>query len=511
MKRLWILFLIMTWTVTTGAQNVRFFISSDQITTAEALVLSVEVQGIRQLASPQFPRIAGFRQVGTSTNQSYINGAAKITFSASYYPNQAGTYEIAPFKYNAGGKDYTSERFKVKVVRTDKQQAQTQQKRQDDLFQRLFGSPFDDFFKDPFSNNPATQPKKEDFKETNADYFLSINLDRDTAYVGEQVFGEVALYINVFDRNKIQIEGEAVRDFNNRMKIPEFWQEVFDLSQIPAETVNINGKMYIKYTFYRSILFPLNVGEIKFKDIYIDGRKLYVATTGSPFDAFFPSNQKFEPLKIKAKDRSLFVKPLPPSELPNASMVGKFKMEAQLSDTVINTGEILELKVRVKGNGNMAMMQEPSAKIPTEFETDPPSSEFNTYKTDNSQYGEKDFTWSMVPTKHGNYDLGPVKMYFFNPTKKSYDSLVVDGIRVRVEGDDLDNIVLKSSGIDMFYSNGIDNSSDQMASNKFSGKWGVVLLLLTVVGSAVYGGMKFARSRVKSDAEKDQDDAQFWG
>lgn len=492
-----------------AGQEVRFYVNSEEITTDDVLVVNVEVKGGKQMSSPRFPRVAGFRQVGTSNSQSFGSFGSKATFSATYVPQKTGTFSVPAFRYSVEGHYFQSPAFSIKVTEgTGKKKQQ-----QSDPFGNFFNSPFDDLFKDPrdrYKDQQRRQLKEEDFKDVGGDYFLTLNLNTDTCYVGEQVFAEIAMYVNVKDEGKIQVESAAIQELQQRIKNQGFWEEQIQLNQTPIERVRINGEVYTKYTFYRSLLFPVKTGIIEFNDIFLDAKKLLVASSGSPFDAFFGRNTKYDPIKINAQKKSLLVKELPETDLPPTNSVGRFKMTAEVSDSVVNTGDILELKVKVKGNGNIAAMQEPILQINPAFEVDPPVSDFNVYKTEQAQYGEKTFTWSLVPTKHGNFDLGPINFYYFNPSEEVYDSLTIPGISVRIEGEDLENIVSKSSGLDMFYKNGIEDAVTEIKSKPFKGRLAIIGLLLLVLGSAAYGTVKYARSARPREEEEESGD-EFWG
>ncbi|HHG84680.1 MAG TPA: hypothetical protein ENJ82_08015, partial [Bacteroidetes bacterium] len=225
---------------------------------------------------------------------------------------------------------------------------------------------------------------------------------------------------------------------------------------------------------------------IEFKDIYLEGKKIMVATNASPFDMFFGQNTKFEMIRIPANKRTLYVKQLPATTLPRANMVGKFKMTAELNSRQVNTGDNLELKVNIKGNGNIAMMAEPVTGIPETFEYEAPNSEYSSRTTDNSFYGDKTFTYSLVPTRSGKYDLGPLKFFYLNPKSGTYDSLVVANIPVQVTGDDLDNLVLKKSGLDRFYETALSNSGEKLRGHGQSGVWAFLGILLLLGGAVVF-------------------------
>ncbi len=450
-----------------SGQNVRMFTNANNITTDDNLVLTVELNNANgRVARPNFPEIDGFLRTGTSTQQSMSPSGYLVSFSQTYLPQKVGTFTIPKFSYSLNGAASSYGPAQIKVTKgTGKRRSNNASR---DPFGDFFKDPFDDFFRDPYG--PSTNPKDLEFKETNADYFLSFNLNKNKCFVGEQLIGEVILYINQRDAGKINVDGLAISEMQQRIKNSGFWQEIYDFKQVPMKAVNIDGKRYFAYTLYRTYLFPLSAGKIDFDDLYLDAKKLYVATNASIRQRITGQNTKFEPIRIRAPKKSLLVRPLPPTNLPNANMVGQFKMDGNITSQVVNTGDVLELNLKVQGNGNMAMAPEVTLDFPKEFDTDQPSTNLKTSASEKRYFGEKDYTYYLVPTRHGDYDLGPVKFYYLNPETETYDSLVIDKIPVKVNGEDLENLVLKQSGNDEFYKDAISQAQNNLIKDQ-KGSW----------------------------------------
>lgn len=460
------------------AQNVRFYINGTELSTDDAIVVNVEVGGLKggSIRTPNFPDAKGLQRAGTSNSQSWVNGVGAVTFSQTYVTGNPGTYKIPSFAYSLGGNTVNSPEYTIKVKKGSG-------KKQQQGGGNPFANPFDNFFRDPFSARPKEELK---FQETKADYFLAINLDKDSCYVGEQVFGAVVLYINERDYGKIAVDGADVVDMQQKIKNTGFWQEIIEFDQIPMQRVQLNGKSYIAYTLYKTVLFPVRAGKIEFKDIDLSAKKLYVATNASPLDAFMGNNTKYEPIRIAAQQRRLMVKPLPPTPLPDVSMVGKFKIEAALTQNQANTGDNVELRVKVSGNGNMAMMNPPTVNFPPSFRQDGNSSDYNTKLSENGYYGEKLFKFFVVPTKPGAHNLGPVKFYFFDPRQRAFDSLTVADIPIQVTGEDLTNKLLKNSGMDGFYERSIAAAGRGLDSDGDTPKWLWAMGFLALLGTSIW-------------------------
>lgn len=482
-----------------AAQNVQITVNSEDISTDEVLSLTVEISDYRgRVASPAFPNIPGFARMGPSTSHRSVNGRRSVGFSYNYRPVETGTFTIPKVSYDLNGKRYSFGPKRVKVKKGSGRQKQTQRQ---DPFADMFRDPFEDFFRDPFGSG---QQQDLQFQETNADYFLSFDLNRDTAYLGEQIIGEVRLFINKRDARKIAVDGLAIVEMQQRIKNSGFWQEVFEFKTIPVEPATVNGKNYLVYTLYRTYLFPLKTGTIEFDDLYLDAKKLYVASNASLRQRFLGQSEKFEPIKIRAPRRRLEVVPLPPTSLPSANMVGQFTMEGGINAKQVNTGEVLELDLNIQGTGNMAMLEDPIVTFPKTFESDLPDTRLSTQATERSYSGKKEFKYTLVPTRNGKFDLGPVRFYYFDPKKDAYDSLVVKNIPVRITGEDLENIKLKQSKKDDFYETVFSDADDGLQRDQRMPWYAFAGPMLLVVGAAVFAIMR--RSQKTETREEIEDD-----
>lgn len=501
---------VLTWLALHPAvglsQQIQIGPNAREITTDDQFVITVNISGLSggQIPQPRFPAIKGMQMGGTSTSQNWINGAVSVSFSNTYLVPEPGKYAIPAVSYSFKGGSAEMPAFTLNVKKgTGKRQQQSQG--------GFFGGrdPFGDFFNDPFFGGRGQQTKPEDlkFQSLSADYFMSVNLDKESCYIGEQVHGNVVLYINENDARKIKVDGQAIAEMQQRIKNSGFWQEIIELKEIAGERQRINGKNYIAYTLYKTVLFPIKTGDIEFKDITLDGMKLAVATNADPISRFMGRDMKFEAIKIKAADRRLVVKPLPPTKLPEATMVGKFKLEAGLNRDTINTGENLELEVKIGGNGNMAMMADVAPSFPESFEVYEPTTTYNSRVQGNGLVGDKTWKWSMLPTRRGEYDLGPLRFYFFDAEAGRYDSLVVPELRVRVTGDDIENQRIGKSGTDDFYKDALKLSNNNLsASTDYNG----LALGLGMLGVFAVLGVAIVRNRRQRRKPVARENEDFW-
>ena len=478
------------------AQEIKAYVNKESLTTDEVLELSVELSGINgRVSTPAFPQIKGFRAMGISTQQRYNSfSGASFIFSRTYQPTRAGTFTIPSFSYSAGGVGYKTPTFKIKVSKGTGKPKQNRGRR-DPLADFFDSDPFaDDFFKDPFGS------RKRDlkFQETNADYFLSLNLNKEECYLGEQLLCEVTLYINYADQRKIGVNTQEIQEMAQRIKNTQFWEEQLDLREIKPKLTTVNNKRYVTYTLYRTVLFPIASGDIKMSKVYLEAQKALVATNASIMDRFSGSDVKYKPIKVYAPDKTIKVNPLPTTSLPNASSVGKFDIDASINKQTPATGEDVEIKVTIKGNGNIAMLPSPEMQIPESIRSYDPATDYKINKSSHSVSGEKTFTFNIIPTKGGSYTIGPAKFYYFKPESSEYDSLVTQPFEITVTGEDLDNLVLKNSGLDSFYQVAMEDAGTHVPS-RFPYKPVSVLSIILLLSALIIYSRFRAKRMLKAE------------
>lgn len=490
------------------SQKVDFSISSQNITTDDVLSLTVTVTGGSRMQSPAFPEIPGFRYVGSSQRQTMGGGASSSSFSANYMPTQTGSVNIPSFKAKVDNQEFTSPGWQVKVGKgTGKKTTPNQGGMMggapdiNKMFQDLFGA-----------------PSNLEFQEVKADYFLSVDVNKTKAYPGEQLLGEVVLYINESDylQRKLNYGLGEIQMLASRVKNKGFWQEMLPSYSVTGKRTVVNGKPYVAISLYRTFLYPLEPGTISFDNVYLDARKLMVAKGGAR-DLFGRPITEYEPVKVYAQKKEVVVQPLPPTQLRHAGIAGVFAMTGSLSEDSLQTGDVAELKLTLQGIGNVAMLQEPEISFPKGIEVYDPVSDYETKFSDTDVKGTKTFTWTLTPGSPGEYEIGPVKMYYFHAQKQVYDSLVVPVMHLHAEGEDLVNARLKAKSEDAFYKTAFAAADSGI--RKDGGNWpkmivwcGIVILA-AAAGYRVYLGTQ-RRKKTKGpnfvEAETSLPDRSFW-
>jgi len=146
--------------------------------------------------------------------------------------------------------------------------------------------------------------------------------------------------------------------------------------------------------------------------------------TGFGGASFFFTQPGSQEVEVSSEPMPVTVQGLPggaPAGFKGA--VGQFSMESKMVPEQVNEGEPVTWTLTLRGTGNWPMGVElPSRTVPNQIRTIQPKlrRDFN---------GTEVFTGAivedlvMIPTQSGEFDLPPVKFVYFDPKKKSYESI----------------------------------------------------------------------------------------
>lgn len=395
------------------AQNVQFEASApNMVEVGEQFRLTYSLNSKPSNFNP--PTIAGFEVIaGPSTSSStsieIINGKVTQQQSVSYtYILEAtavGKYNIPPAEAMVGKVTYQSNPVSIEVIKASSGSARQ-------------------------ANQPQpTQPQQIAAGEENLpddDLFVTIELNRKTAYMGEPVEAAIKIYTRV---NILGIEDAKFPTFDG------FWsQELESSSNVQFERANVNGKIYNVGIIRRYLLFPQKNEKLK-----IDPFELVVVYQGnaarprSIFDEFFGGGFENYRKRLVSKPVSVVVKSLPqgaPSSFYGG--VGNFKINVGVDKNKLKTNEAVTLKLVVTGTGNLKLMGTPKVEFPSTFEVFEPKVSDNINPSQQNASGSKTFEYVAIPRASGSYEIGPVDFTYFDPSAEKYVSVQSKTVNLEV-------------------------------------------------------------------------------
>lgn len=340
-----------------------------------------------------------------------INGKRTQSFEMTYaYVLQArkeGVFTLPTASVVIAGETYTSQPVSIKVVQSQRK-ASTQG--------QTTGQ-----------SSAASRQTSDVLSED--DLFLKVELSRRKVVLGEPVIVTLKLY------TRRQISGfEDVRfpTFNG------FWSNEFDSpSNVSFVREEKDGVIYDAALLRKYMVIPQQTGSLT-----IDPAELVclvpVRTQNrrghSLFDEFFDSGYQTVRKRLSTQPVTLTVEALPQPE-PEAfgGGVGRFQLEASLSESKVKAHEAVNLIITVKGAGNINLMDAPQYRLHPDFEV------YDVKRTENiavgtaGPAGSRTFEVPFIPRSAGTYTIEPVRMSYYDVQRKQYVTLESAPLVLEVE------------------------------------------------------------------------------
>lgn len=255
--------------------------------------------------------------------------------------------------------------------------------------------------------DPVGEPLAE-VPAGDTDLFMRMSLDKSEAYVGEQVMLTIHLYSRV-DLSTVdsvtmpKLDGFLSQDF----KTP---------SNLMSEQRIVGGVPYREYLLRQRAIFPLKAGAVTIEAPEAD------ITTGLLFAG--------RRVHKKGNDVKLTVRPLPPG--PATSIVGRWRLSREVSQTEVTLGEPVQVKLLLEGRGNLASVTLPPLGAPGSFKVFDPETQDKPNNTRSHVGGTRVVEYTLVPQQTGTFTLPALTVPYFDPEARKYEEMRVDAIELTV-------------------------------------------------------------------------------
>ncbi len=392
-----------------GDIEVKASIGADKIGMDDVLLYTVTFKGINNPGKPDLNNLEAFKvaQSSRSTEFRFINGIASYYTNFVYYltPLKTGTFTLPPVTYQYQGREFKTRAFTVQIVMGSVAPHQQQQKQPPQ--RRRFPSIFDDddVFSSPFKRS---QPEEIDIR------VLAVPSKRKVFY-GEQI----TLRLMLYTRNRIR----QVNMLSNQ-SIPGFWQEWFPLSRsIDGETKTIRGKVYQVYEVRKVALFPSKAGTLT-----IPSLKFELGLAADSF-SIFSNNRRVV--------RDTAATTIEVEELPREAVglsVGRFRLDVRSTKKEVDINDILTLKIKLSGSGNIKTLTPPEFKDSDYFKVYPAKISRDVSLRDGGVSG---FVEAEVPVafkKTGLISFPALQFKYYDPGRAGVVSLESPVVAVTVTG-----------------------------------------------------------------------------
>ena len=282
---------------------------------------------------------------------------------------------------------------------------------------------------------------KSSNKKESKDIFVQAEIDKISAFMGEQITLTYRLYKRS-DANIRAIDNLIMPEYKG------FWTEELYTPkqyQYQSKDVVIQGLRYQIINLGQKALFPISSSEhnIPPLEITVQMDKKKKRNRRDPFADFF-SDSFFAETKTKTlftKNKQIEIKPFPntrPKDFVGA--VGQFEFSAVTDRKDIKVNEALTLTIELSGTGNIGLFSIPTLDFPSHIEAFPPSENIEKDGFRNQITGSQVLEYILIPREKGIFKIPSIQMSFFNPKLNIWQQTNSDEITINVLSDN-ENII----------------------------------------------------------------------
>ncbi len=281
------------------------------------------------------------------------------------------------------------------------------------------------------SNQRSQQPNnKLNKRDTGNRAFVRAEVDKTTAYKGEQIIVSYYLYhqmkvINL-QIDKFPILAGFLRE---DLEIPVMGQG------LTSEPAQFKGEFYDRYLLARYAAYPLQEGKLAIDSIalkynYYSNQHESLSDDDDPFLGVF-RQLTARTAEGQSNRIEMEVLPLPEKDRPESFVggVGDFTVISAVDRYEVHANEAVTLTVKVEGKGNLAAIQQPKTQWPDGIELYDSKGRSQSSK---SGVGEKVFEFLLIPRVPGKLKLPPLEFGFFSSVQKKYYPLTTDPVELNI-------------------------------------------------------------------------------
>jgi hypothetical protein len=396
------------------AQNIQLEIQAPRVVTVGEM-FRVTFVANKQVDNFTAPSMEGFvitaGPAQASSSQVHISGGKVIqsvshSFTYTLYAEKEGKFTIGPARVKAGSDEAQTQPFVIECVKGEEPRTAQQQQQQG-----------------------GGQKSAAAAAGSDGTLYLGVTLSKTEVYRGECIVAATKIYTR----------GNSIRGFEN-VKKPTyngFWSQDVDVPQeINFVRENVNGVVYDAGLLWKQLLFPQQSGELTLSPSEIDVIIQVRTRSRDVFEDFFGGGYQNIRRHLQSKTVKVKVKDLPvgaPASFSGA--VGSFRVEASLSKKQLMANDATTLTVRVSGNGNLKLINEPKVNLPVDFEVYDTKTTDAIKNSDAGASGYRQFEIPLIPRSAGEFTIPPIEFSYFNPATGKYVTLYTNEQTISVEKD----------------------------------------------------------------------------
>lgn len=378
----------------------------------EYFTIAIRLSGAPLEKYSAFPDIEGFKKSGktstTTTRTTQGRSTVELVLTQRYAAFVEGDFTLKPFSLNVNGQVLRSAGAVLHVV---PQPAATPPAAATPGAQApSAGAP-------PAGKQPLQgiglldqllgKPKPQEYIEQPDQAFLSVEPNKNTAWVGEPVHVGLYLYLAPTDQGLLDFHrfAEQLPTLLRQLRQPGAWEETFDETNIRPDSVRVGGKPFLRYRLHEAVYYPLSTRPLSFPVVGLQMIKYRLAKRPLP-----GSDSRVIGYKTYySRPRTVQVKalPAPPAGL-GAAAVGRYTLREGIDRTSYQTGQTIGYTLVVEGEGNLTALTPPVARAPVGVEVYGPETRQEVTRANGRVTGRKIMRYRLVPSRPGLLNLGDI-------------------------------------------------------------------------------------------------------
>lgn len=332
------------------------------------------------------PSFNGFTVVGgpnQSVSNSWINGKRTYSKTYTYFlaPQGRGKFTIGQAEITVEGNTYKTSPLQVEVTA---------------------------------AVETPTDGNNSDFVASE-NLHLVAEISNPNPYLNEAITIVYKLYVSP------QISVSNWREMDSPV-YQDFWSQNIDIKQLNIQSGEFQGEPYRYVILRKTILYPQKTGELEIEPLTLS---VSVDVPSNRRDIF--GSRLFTTIDktVAAGKRTINAKALPQANKPESftGAVGKFDFKVTADKSSLSATESLNVKVEVRGNGNLKLFELPELQVPALLEKYEPERIENVRTDLNGTQGSIIDNYTIVTMQKGKFPIPSLSFSWFDLESKSYKTV----------------------------------------------------------------------------------------
>ena len=319
-----------------------------------------------------------------SVSRSWVNGVQSFSKTYTYFltPKKKGKIVLGQAEVNINGEVYKTSPIEIEIISAVEK-----------------------------PNDPNNTDNILD-----GNIHLVAEISKNNPYLNEGITVTYKLYF----RNPISISD--VQELESP-SYGDFWSHLIKIGRAEINMRgSYKGEPYNEVIWRKAVLYPQKTGKLILEPLTLN------------LSLNLPSNRKdlfgrrilTQAQKMITTGKDIIrVKGLPQNNKPDnfSGAVGEFDFDVILNKNALKATESFQVKIKVKGKGNLKLFNLPPINVPNTLEVYEPEHEENIQITVSGMEGFIEDNYTIVPEYQGKYPIPPVKFTYFNPQTALYKTL----------------------------------------------------------------------------------------